>query len=265
MASPFIVSIDGEQLDPAEASISVTDDGFVRGDGVFEMIRIYHGKPFAWTEHFDRLERSADGTHLPLDRALLEREATALLSAAENPDCNMRIILTRGGRRVVMLEPTIVHPETVTVTTVTFSQNVVLTGVKSLSYGANEHATRVAAEQGADEAVLVRPDGIVLEAPTSSIFWIASDGRLHTPTLKLGILDSITRSFLVRELDVEEGEFSEEELHRTEEAFLASTTREVQTIAAISGRKTMMSIECTVAYPFSRSTSSTAMVPRPRK
>ena len=91
--------------------------------------------------------------------------------------------------------------------TVTYSPTVILTGVKSLSYGANMQATRIAQARGADEALLVRPDGIVLEAPTSSIFWVSPEGGLRTPSIGSGILESITRAQIVQALHVEEGEF----------------------------------------------------------
>jgi len=236
MAEPFLTSVDGRISEPAEATISVADNGLVRGDGVFEMLRVYDGAPFGEAEHLDRLERSAAGIELPIDRELVEREAAALLHAANGADCNLRILLTRGGRRVMMLEAPIVHPETVSVASVSFAPSLVLSGVKSLSYAANEQATRLAAEKGADEAVLVHPDDVVLEAPTSSIFWVSAEGGLRTPPLELGILDSITRGFLVRELHVEEGIWPLTELRGANEAFLASTTREVQAISAIDGR-----------------------------
>ena len=235
MAEPFLTSVDGRICDPSEATISIADNGLVRGDGVFEMLRVYDGAPFAQAEHLDRLERSAAGVELALDRALIEREARALLEAADGPDCNLRILLTRGGRRLMMLEAPIVHPETVTLATVPFAPNLVLTGVKSLSYCANEQATRVAAAGDADEALLIHPDDKVLEAPTSSVFWAAAEGGLRTPSLELGILDSITRAFLVRELEVEEGSWPAGEVLGAPEAFLASTTREVQAIASIDG------------------------------
>ncbi|MGI9557061.1 MAG: aminotransferase class IV, partial [Solirubrobacterales bacterium] len=237
MAAPILTSVDGRVLSPEDATISVADEGFVRGDGVFEMLRLYKGEPFAWDEHLDRLERSAAGVELPIDRDLVEREAQALLEAGGDHDGCLRIMLTRGGSRVLMLEPPVVHPATVTAATITFAPSVVLAGVKSLSYGANEQATRAASAKGAGEAVLVRPDGVVLEAPTSSIFWAADGGGLLTPSLELGILDSITRGLLVGELQVEEGTWPEEELHGAHEAFLASTTREVQPIASINGRE----------------------------
>ena len=77
----------------------------------------------------------------------------------------------------------------------------ILTGAKTLSYGANMQATRLAKAQGADEAVLVRPDGIVLEPPTSTVFWVTADGALRTPALPAGILDSITRRRLMEALE----------------------------------------------------------------
>jgi branched-chain amino acid aminotransferase len=109
----------------------------------------------------------------------------------------------------------------------------ILDGVKSLSYGANMHATRLAQSRGADEALLVRPNGTVLEAPTSSIFWASREGELRTPALGAGILDSITRRVVVAEVEVVEGQFELADLLGAGEAFLASTTREVQPVATV--------------------------------
>jgi branched-chain amino acid aminotransferase len=78
---------------------------------------------------------------------------------------------------------------------------------------------------------------VVLEAPTSSVFWAASDGRLRTPGLDVGILASITRDRLVRELEVEEGSFELDDLEGASEAFLASTVREIQAISAVNERE----------------------------
>jgi len=93
--------------------------------------------------------------------------------------------------------------------------------------------TRLARASGAAEALFVRPDQVVLEAPTSSIFWATADGRLRTPALDAGVLDSITRRKIVERLEVEEGEFPLGDLLAAPEAFLASTTREVQPIDRI--------------------------------
>ena len=146
-------------------------------------------------------------------------------------------MITRGGRRLALTEALPDKGETVRLATVAYSPTIILTGVKSLSYGANMQATRIAQGRGADEALLVRPDGIVLEAPTSTIFWAGGDGRLRTPELEAGILDSITRRRVVEELDVEQGDYPLEDLIAAGEAFLASTVREVQPVTAIDDRE----------------------------
>src|SRR5262249_26065590 len=125
--------------------------------------------------------------------------------------------------------------ETLAVATVTYSPTVILNGVKSLSYAANMQATRLAKAQGADEAVLVRPDGTVLEPPTSAIFWVSPQGSLRTPALEVGVLESITRDRLVKALEVEEGAWPVADLRAAGEAFLVSTTREIQAVSAIDG------------------------------
>jgi len=201
------------------------------------VIRLYDGRPFALGDHVDRLERSAAAIELEFDRAALEREIDALLSAAGGPDGQLRLIVTRGGRRNAAIEPVPDHAETLRVATVTYSPTVILNGVKSLSYAANMQSTRLAKSQGADEAILVRPDGTVLEPPTSSVFWVSPGGGLRTPALDVGVLESITRDRVVRALDVEEGGWPVADLRAADEAFLASTTREIQAVAAIDGRE----------------------------
>jgi branched-chain amino acid aminotransferase len=231
-----LASVDGKIAPTRESTLSLPDDGLYRGDGVFEVIRLYSGRPFALTEHLDRIERSASAIELPVERELLERELAALLAEYGGDDGQLRIVLTRGGRRVLLTEELPPRGATVRLATVTYSPSVILDGVKSLSYAANMQATRIAVGRGADEALLVRPDGSVLEAPTSAVFWVAEGGALRTPSLEAGILDSITRAQIVRELDVEEGQFDVEDVLGASEAFLASTTREVQPVAGIDDR-----------------------------
>ena len=230
-----LASIDGRIALTRESVVPLPDDGLYRGDGVFEVIRLYAGRPFALGEHLDRIERSAAALELPVDRAAIEAELGPLLGRVEGEDGQLRIVLTRGGRRILLTEPLPVWGETLTVATVRYAPSVILTGVKSISYAANMQATRLAKGRGADEAILVRPDGTVLEAPTSSLFWVSAEGPLRTPALSTGILESITRARLVQELHVEEGEFELDDLLGANEAFLASTTREVHGISAIDG------------------------------
>ena len=236
MAEAILASIDGA-IGPAEgAMIPATDDGLLRGDGAFEVIRLYEGRPYALGDHLDRIERSAGAIELPVDRAALEHEIGDLLGEFGARDGALRIVLTRGAKRLLFCETLPEWDETIAVATVTFAPSVILTGVKSISYAANMQSTRIAQGKGAEEAILVRPDGVVLEAPTSSIFWVSVEGGLLTPAIDTGILESITRHRLCRELHVEEGDWSIDELRGCREAFLASTTREVQAISSIDGR-----------------------------
>ena len=236
MTVPELASVDGSISPTAEAVVPLPDDGVYRGDGVFEVIRLYGGRPFALGDHLDRIERSAAAIELPVDRAAVEREVGALLDEVGEADGALRIVLTRGGRRIAVTEPLPDWPRTVSVATITYAPSEILTGVKSISYAANMQATRLATARGADEAILVRPDGIVLEAPTSSVFWVSAEGELRTPSISSGILESITRARVARELHVEEGEWDVDDLGGADEAFLASTTREVQAISALDGR-----------------------------
>jgi branched-chain amino acid aminotransferase len=228
-----LASVDGTITATPEATIPLPDDGLYRGDGAFEVIRLYRGRPFALAEHLDRIERSAAAIELPVDRAAIERELEPLLARVEGADGQLRIVLTRAGRRLLLTEPLPEWAPTLTLATVTYCPSVILTGVKSISYAANMQATRIANSRGADEALLVRPAGIVLEAPTSTIFWVTPEGEYRTPSIGVGILESITRSKLISELEVTEGEYELGDLLGAAEAFLASTTREVHGISRI--------------------------------
>jgi branched-chain amino acid aminotransferase len=214
--------------------IPATDEGLLRGDGVFEVIRVYDGKPFALEEHLRRLERSAANLRLPLDSEAVRADAHRLLAhAGAGPSHEvLRIVITRGGRRLLLTEPLHELPARIRLATVTYSPTRVLDGIKSLSYAANMLAGRLARERGFDEALLVTPDGRVLEAPTSSIFWLKA-GELLTPPLDDHILASITRGLVMELTGGRECPCTLDDLRAADEAFLSSTVREVQPIAAI--------------------------------
>jgi branched-chain amino acid aminotransferase len=235
MSVPELASIDGAIRPTDESTLPLRDDGIYRGDGAFEVIRLYAGQPFALGDHLARLERSAAAIELSFDRPALEGEIKALLAEFGVEEGQLRILITRGGRRIAITEPLPQIAATIKLATVTFEPSVILTGVKSLSYAANMQATRIAKGQGADEAVLVTSDGTVLEAPTSTIFWVSPQGELRTPSLESGVLDSITRGRLISELEVEEGVWPVADLRAAKETFLASTTREAQAVAEIDG------------------------------
>jgi branched-chain amino acid aminotransferase len=115
---------------------------------------------------------------------------------------------------------------------VTYAPTHILDGIKSLSYAANMLAGRLARERGFDEALLVTPHGRVLEAPTASFFWVR-EGVLRTPPLDDHILASITRARVMQAMDVREEPCTLDDLRAGDEAFLASTVREVHPVAAV--------------------------------
>jgi branched-chain amino acid aminotransferase len=237
-----LACLDGAVAPAEETRIPVVDEGLLRGDGAFELVRVYGGRPLLLGEHLDRMERTAATLRLegPFHRERYEAEAAELLEARGGRafDGCLRLVLTRGGRRLLITEQLPSTPELARLASVTYAPTRVLDGAKSLSYAANMLCSRIARERGFDEALMTTPHGRVLEAPTSSLFWVDGDGTLCTPPLDDHVLASITRAQLLDLLDVEERGIALDELKRTaREAFLASTTREVQPVRAIDERE----------------------------
>jgi branched-chain amino acid aminotransferase len=230
----MLAILDGVLMDAAQARIPVTDEGLLRGDGVFEVVRLYGGRPFALDEHLERMARSAAAVRLPLDLEAVRDDIGAILGEAAPAHGALRVLVTRGGRRIALVEPLKALPDTIALATITYAPSRVLNGVKSLSYAANMLASRLAREAGADEALLVTPHGRVLEAPTTSFVYVLA-GRLYTPPLADGILDSITRRVLFAVTDVEERVTTLDDLRALDEAFLASSIREVHPVHAVDG------------------------------
>ncbi|HVF79752.1 MAG TPA: aminotransferase class IV [Solirubrobacteraceae bacterium] len=224
--------LDGDVMDVAQAHIPVTDEGLLRGDGVFEVVRLYNGAPYGLEEHLERMARSAATLRLAFDIDAVRDDAEKLLERSEPADGALRLLVTRGGRRIGIMEDLHEMPDTVSLATVTYTPTRVLDGVKSLSYAANMLATRIARERGADEALLVSPHGRVLEGPTTSFFYVLDDA-LYTPPLEDRILDSITRRALFAVTAAAERVTTLDDLRGVSEAFLASSAREVQPVHAI--------------------------------
>ena len=228
-----LACLDGNVMPAAEATIPATDEGLLRGDGVFEVARLYGGRPYTLTEHLERMALSAENLRLPFDADAMRADARALLEQAGPVDALLRQVVTRGGLRLSLIEPLPDLPPSIRLACVTYSPTRVLDGIKSLSYAGNMLTTRLAKERGFDEALLVTPHGRVLEGPTSSFFWVR-DGRLSTPPLDEHILDSITRRRVIELMeDVVEEPCTVEDLAGAQEAFLASSLREVMPVSAI--------------------------------
>src|SRR5438309_8347688 len=232
-----LACLDGTVAPAEETLVPATDEGLLRGDGAFEVIRIYDGVAFALDDHLERLANSCANLKLEMaDAELLRDEVLALVTQrAERYDGLIRVVLTRGGRRLILTEPLPAGSGAASIAlgVVTYSPTRILDGIKSLSYAGNMLASRTARERGFDDALLVTPHGRVLEAPTSSIFWVDQHGTICTPSLEEHILASITRARVLGLVDVDERPATLDDLRAASEAFITSTTREVQAIATI--------------------------------
>jgi branched-chain amino acid aminotransferase len=234
MALTALAVLDGTVLPADEATIGVTDLGLLRGDGVFEVVSLHEGRPFALEDHLRRMATSAQNLRLEIDLGAVQADIEALLAAAGPVTGALRFLVTRGGRRVGLVEAVPEGREPLLLASVEYVPPRVMDGIKSLSYAGNMLATRLAVERGATEALLVTPHGRVLEGPTSS-FFVSLDGEtLVTPPLSDRVLDSITRRRLLALLPhAREEVVTRDELRGAREAFFASTTREVQPVARI--------------------------------
>ncbi len=252
--------IDGVALLPADAKISIYDRAFLYGDSVFETIRTYAGELFALTEHIQRLEDSAQkiGLDLPVPAEVLETETRRGVEEAGNDESYARVMLTRGsgpvgldpalatkGRRVVLIEPLVMPPasyyrdgigahcvETVRASDAAHS-------AKLGNYLASALALRTARDAGAEEALVVNREGLVVEGPTSNLFAVLK-GELVTPPLEAGILAGITRGRVLA-LAAEQGiavrfrALTIAELQQADELFLTSTIREIVPVVRVDG------------------------------
>ncbi|MEA2481404.1 MAG: branched-chain amino acid aminotransferase [Thermoleophilaceae bacterium] len=231
---PDLAAVDGRLMARSQAVVEATDEGLLRGDGAFEVARLYGGVPFAWREHVERLERSCAALRLALDPEALERETRTLLAEAPGLDALLRVVITRAGRRLLLIEPLRPGRDTLRLAVVQHEPTPLLAGVKSLSYAANMLANRIAVERGYDEALFVSLSDMVLEGPTFAFFWVEG-GRIYAPPLADGILDSITRRCVLSANEVVLEHCPLERLRGAEEAFAAGTGIEVAPVLAIEG------------------------------
>lgn len=249
------VRIDGALVDPKTASIPVSDIGFIRGFGVFEVIRGLDGACVRIGPHLRRLERSASmlGIELPDDEALVEWTAHA---ATHHEDCLVRVLVSAGDdpfegipRVVVTSEPAPEQPDQITLLPIVApwhgdGAEWELLGAKTLSYANNFGAIRRAKQAGFTDGLLLGRSGRILEGPTFSIGWVVEeDGRTvyETPSMKLGILDSITRQLAFdaaaeAKLDIREVEHGLERLDDAIEFFALSTLRDCVPVTAVGDR-----------------------------
>lgn len=237
------VAVAGRGLvDPSEPVFGAGDEALLRGRAVFETLRVYGGRPFLLDAHLERLRASSAHVRLPApDLAECHRLATLVVNAAGETELALRFYWTATAL-VATCGP--IDPELEQLRArglqlaVVRSSRGALARAKSTSYAENMIAQEDAIELGADDALLVGPDGIVLEAPTANIWW-RTGNRLFTPSLESPILAGVTRSLLL-ELSrepVNEGTYPLEHLLAADEAFLTSSIREVMPVRAIDEKE----------------------------
>lgn len=254
-----VASIDGTIVDLAAARISVLDRGLMFGDGVFEALRTYRGRPDALDQHLARLEHSCAIMHIALGvtRAMLAREVEAAVAAVDAPERYIRIMITRGSfpealppmgagvaRRIVIVRPLSPTPDAlyargIRVISAAAPPSPLWAGAKPTAYLNNLLALGVAQRQSADDALLLGAHGELLEGATSSVF-LVQDGKLVTPPLALGILPGITRDRVLacataEGLGPRERLLHIDDVYRADEVFLTSSVRLIAPVVEVDG------------------------------
>ena len=241
------VAVNGRGVvDPEEPVLRADDEALLRGRAAFETIRVYGGKPFKLAEHLDRLAASAERIGLPaVNRLELDELARQALDAAGAPDSVLRLIWTPTPAALALVSELPDHHDDlrargqtlISLRGIRAEEPWMLPGVKSTSYAVNMAAEAEARRRGADDAVFVDASGIVLEGPTTNIWW-RRERTLFTPSLDLGILAGVTRATVIElagaaGYDVEEGAYPLTELQAADEAFTSSSVREVMPVTAL--------------------------------
>lgn len=228
--------IDGVVMPLSEAALPLLDEGVQRGDGAYDTVGVWDGRPFRLDDHLERLAASLAAIRLPpVDEAALRAEIAKLLDGVRG-DAVLRFHLTASGTRVVTLAPPPVRrePRVLIPQPAPWIQPATRyppAGAKTMSYGPNMQATRAAQAAGGDDALLVTVDGRhVLEGPTFGVVWVAG-GVVHAPDEALGIVASISRRTLLEEaadagLEVRLGSWPVEELAAADEVIISSAVRD---------------------------------------
>jgi len=260
----YVISINGKFVTPARAKVSVFDHGFLFGDSVYEVVRTVNGKLFAADRHLKRLWASAAaiGLNLPHNEAWFTRHLRAMHKKKPKTESYLRVIVTRG---VGLLD---LHPESCTAPSVigiakplpqwddlhyAHGCKIILAGVrrnlkqatdpavKSGNYLNNVLALVEARRDKAAEALMINAEGFLTECTTSNIF-LVKGGVVKTPSLDQGLLEGVTRGFILEvcrklNLPFEESKLTPEDLYAADEVFITSTTRDVMPVGEIGPHK----------------------------
>ncbi len=244
--------------------ISVFDHGFLYGDGIYETLRVYNGVVFRIDEHIDRLFRSAFliGLIIPMAPDIIKKAVYKTLEANSLKEAVIRITLSRGAGPIgldpdLCPKPTFVifankfkeYPEQfykkgVKIAIVDTRRNyskAIDPQIKSLNFLNNILAKIEAKKRNAYEAIMLNYRGYIAEGTITNIFFVRNDVLL-TPSLKVGILDGITRRIILEaakklKIETREGRFKPEDIYNAQEVFISNTTMEVMPVAEIIDAK----------------------------
>ena len=255
---PAISFLNGAWQAPEDAKISVLDRGFMFGDGVYEVIPVYNGKPFALSRHLKRLDNSLMEVDIPSPKA--DADWAALIDEAiqrsGETTASVYIQVTRGAapkrdfrypQEPVPTVLVIVSPAPILERTAIEPLNVITMEdfrwarghIKTISLIAAGMLRNQALARGADDAILIK-DGVVTEATASNIF-IARDGVVVTPPKSNHLLHGITRDVVVElaqanGIPLEERPIAPEELETADEIMISSSTHELWPVGTLNGR-----------------------------
>jgi len=253
--SLLALAVTGRGLcDPDEPVVQADDEAVLRGRAAFETLRVYSGRPFRLGAHLDRLAASAQSIGLPpIERGDLEELASLVLAEPREEDTVLRLVWTAGPAHgapngLALLSAVAAWIEevrlrgarAVSLLGVRAEAPWLLPGVKSTSYAVNMAAEAEAKRRGADEAIFVDGEGVVLEGTVTNVWWRTRE-TLHTPSLELGILAGVTRAALLELAPacgyrVAEGIYRLDDVLGANEAFTSSSVREVMPIVDLDGR-----------------------------
>jgi 4-amino-4-deoxychorismate lyase len=260
VTEPLALAVLGHGVvDPTRPWLHADDAGVLRGRAAFETMRVYDGSPFRLDDHLGRLSGSAEVLGLPApDPAALTDLADQAVAASGTPDAVLRVVWTGGredqhegfGFALVTAIPQgldDVRARGISLASLQLAIGAharqaspwLLPGVKSTSYAVNMAAQREAKERGADDAVFLSAERIVLEGPTSNV-WFREGDTLCTPSLDLGILAGVTRDTLLYAaaeagMRVVEDAFPLERMAAADEVFASSSVREVMPVVELDG------------------------------
>lgn len=245
-----------------KAVVSVFDQGFLYGDGLFETLRSYNGKIFLLSAHLRRLQKSAQRLGILIPKAEeIEQRLYETLARNGLRDAMIRLTITRGKRRWQEANgediPTLVifaryfegYPEKlykkgIACCIVTIRRNAKSAqdpAIKAISFLNNVLARREAMAMSVQEAILLNPEGYLAEGSISNLFWVRS-GRLYTPGKSVGILAGITREVVLKlakkeKIHLTEGFYRKGALCNADEAFITNTGFELMPLTQVDQKK----------------------------